>query len=326
MTLIAAWKLPVREDDSNPAGIRLIADSLLSQPGGGPITPIWKKVYVLEPRLSVPRSARDEDGWELISRWDTVRMKPVGMFFAGNSLAFTFAQVMARELTESLGLKAIYEQAGKDEDGEPIRKHTETRIVRGSDADSFSRQNQDNLYEPIYHPPPRLNIEVIAKLICEELDRFYASIPSGAYVFGHEKVQYDVTIGLAGYCDATSQFRLFEIKPQAEEGAEPAYPIVRTLDREVSDDELLLIGVPEIHEQIAASIQVGQEKPKSAEDSDAEHLSMTRQAVIEELINGGKIKGVGGALVRGEVTRDDGFRVVDELWNPAKAREWRELF
>jgi hypothetical protein len=326
MTLIAAWKLPVHEDDADPIGVRIVSDSLLSQPQGAPITPIWKKVYTLKPVLRVPRGARDQDWWEVFSHYDYVSLKPIGMFFAGSSLAFTFAQVAVRELVEELGLKAFYEEDGVDERGEPKWKHVETRIVRHSQSDQFRWSGQDSIYEPLYYPPPKLDLAFIAMLVCEELDRFYASIPGGAVLLGGGGIQYAVTIGLVGYCEATSSFRLFEIKPEAKEGRDPAYPEVRMCAREIPGDEMALWGRTDLRDMIEQRLADEAANPRSLENSDAEHQSVARQSVMEDIIQNNPPAGVGGGLIRAEVTRGQGFQLVETPWNPAVAKGWRELF
>ena len=326
MTLIAAWKLPINEDDHDPVGICLVSDSLLSQPKGAPITPIWKKVYTLYPALRIPRSVHYQDSGEVFSRYEYVRLKPIGMFFAGSCLAFTFAQVAVRELVEELGLKAFYEEDGVDERGEPKWKYVETRIVCHSQSDKFHGRGQDSIYEPLYYPPPKLDLALIAVLIGEELDRFYASIPGGAVLLGGGGIQYAVTIGLAGYCEATSSFRLFEIKPEAKEGRDPAYPEVRMHAREIPDDEMSLWGRTDLRDMIEQRLADEAAKPRSPENSAAEHQSVARQSVMEDIIQNNPPAGVGGGLIRAEVTCGQGFQLVETPWNPAVAKGWRELF
>lgn len=65
MTLIVAWKIYGRDPEDGCIGIRVLADTLLSEAGGiNLITSNFEKLRTIKPNVMVPSSSYDEEGTE----------------------------------------------------------------------------------------------------------------------------------------------------------------------------------------------------------------------------------------------------------------------
>lgn len=311
MTLIAAWKMPHKEGTYDKRGIRVIADAMLSDGSRQPISPDWTKVHVIRPRVRIPVSSCDEDWHEAFNHWGEHYYKRFGIFFAGAWLPFSFVVGRVREVVESLGLNTVYRS----------NNYVRTDIVRGESARQYG-VNQ-SMHGGHFNPPPPLNLELITSIVAEEFSRFYASLPSGAFVIApnlenHGTIQHHTFIGIAGYCDATKRFRLFKLSPEEDlDDSGIVKPVPKITLNEVADDELLLLGSNEHQEAVRSRIAA--EQAALAEPIDEQDRpSLARQAVIEREISTGIIPGVGGAVVRAEVDSDYGFQIVNHPWSPAE--------
>lgn len=298
------------EDTFDDRGIRIIADAMLSDSNGAAITNDWTKVHSLRPRVRVPISSCDEDWSESFNHWGEHSYKQVGVFFAGSALPFNCALGRTREAFENLGLKAIYDQ------GE-LGNYVRTDIVRGEHATWF--QCDDSMCGKHYSPP-LLNSDFLAEILAEELRRFYASLAGGAFILApgqpkHGSIQYDTKVGLAGYCEASQQFRIFHLTPKEDFDSNGIVkPVPKIVINEVRDCDMLLIGSQQQHQKIQNLIET--EFAASEEPNRQDCLSKARQTVVEREILSGEIPGVGGSIIRAEVTNSYGFNFVDHPWAP----------
>lgn len=325
MTLIAAWKIPRKEGAYGHQGIRIIADAMLSDGCRQTISPEWTKVHVLRPRARVPISSCDEEWWESFNHWGEHYYKRFGMFFAGSWLPFSFVLGNVRQIVENLGLKPIY--SGGEKGG-----YLRTEIVRDKDATKF--EVAESMYGAHFSPPPALNLDLIVSIAAEEFLQFYASQPRGAFVIApglirHGTIEYHTFIGIAGYCEATQQFRIFKLIPDEDlDELGIVKPTPKITINEVADDELLLLGSNEYQEGIRRDIAIEQAALTEPVD-EADRRSLAVQMVIEREITTSKIPGVGGLIVRAGVDSEYGFKIVNQPWSPAEKlefSEWQNLF
>lgn len=304
MTLIAAWKIFPEEDAYDDRGIVVISDSMLSA-NQSVITDGTSKLHRLFPQVKIPVGGCDDDWSEEFNRWKFHTYKAIGIFYSGSSLAFNETLSRTKGIIENLGLKAMYSQGDYGD-------YLHTAIVRRENAAHFGAG--DSMHGGHYDPPPALNLDFIAKIISEELQNFYMSQPSGAFTF-NGKIPCSVIIGMAGYCESTKHFRMFTVAPNGEIGGyfkEIPYPEI--LVSEVENEKMLLLGSDGEHDAIEAEIQ--SLVSVNTEKDHYHKIDLCRQAVVETIINTGRISGVGGAIRRAEVAKDFGFNFVSERWAP----------
>lgn len=314
MTLIAAWKTPIKGAAYDLRGIRLIADAMLSDGNHHPITPEWTKVHVIRPRVQVPISSCDEDWSEGFNHWAEHFYKRFGLFFAGAWLPFSFVKDRVREAVENLGLRAVYT-------GGECGTYVRTDIVRQEMMERFTAN--ESIYGGHFQPPPPVNLGLIAKIVAEEFQRFYAGQSDGVFVIApghpnHGTIRYHALIGIAGYCEASKQFRIFQLTPEediSEDGLVKAIPKITI--SEIADGDLLLFGSQPHQEAIRAKIN-SEHQAMIQEVNEVDGQTLARQAVIENEILSGSIPGVGGAVVRAEVDSEYGFQLVKHPWRPAE--------
>ena len=176
------------------------------------------------------------------------------------------------------------------------------------------------MHGPHYKPPPPANLRFVAEIVADELRKFYSSLPDGAFVIApgqptHGSIQYHTFIGIAGYCDATKQFRIFQLTPaeDMDENGE-LMTVPKILITEVAEGDLLILGSQTHQNAIRAKIEV--EQAAITETTDEVHRqTLARQTVIEREITSANIPGVGGAILRAEVDSTYGFQIVTHPWS-----------
>jgi hypothetical protein len=216
-----------------------------------------------------------------------------------------------------LGLKAVYEY----KESESFSPYSHTEIVRMEFARTFGIG--DSMHGGHYDPPPALNLDFIANIISKELQNFYISQPNGAFTLNGQ-IPCSVSIGIAGYCDSTQQFRIFTVAPNGEVDGyhrEIPYPAIQVL--ELENEKMLLLGSDGEHINIEAEIQ--SVVLHNTENHQFHKLDLARQTVIESKISNGRWNGVGGDIRRAVVTKDLGFNIVHERWSPKEKLVFAKL-